>query len=40
MKDKTNTLTGCISTEPRQKDITENKPNSKSNINNRTMYYL
>ena len=33
--DNTNTLTGCISTEPRQMDITENRTNSKSNINNR-----
>ena len=32
----TNTLTGCISTEPHHMDITEKRLNSKSDINNRT----
>ena len=36
MKDNTNTLMGCVSTEPRQMDNTENNRNSKSNINNTT----
>ena len=36
MKYNTNTLTGCISTEPHQMDIRENRPNGKININNRT----
>ena len=34
MKNNTNnTMTGCISTEPRQISITKNRANSKSNIN-------
>ena len=36
MKDNTNALMGCISTNPRQMDVTENNHNSKININNRT----
>ena len=36
MKDNTNILTGCISTDPHQMDITENRLNSKNYVNNRT----
>ena len=33
MKDNTiNTMTGCISTDPRNMTIIKNRPNSKSNI--------